>query len=379
MEKDYLHPAAPRLGFGLMRLPKKDKEIDIEQTSAMVDTFLEAGFNYFDTAYVYEGSEEAARKALTSRHPRESYFIASKLPGTRPGLLNTKEDNKRTFFESLERLGIEYFDSYLLHNNAGERIELYDRLDSWEFCLRMKQEGYIHRLGFSCHDTPEKLDEQLTRHPEMDFVQLQINFIDWENHFLRAHEMYEVARKHNTPIVIMEPIKGGMLANLNENFRGRLKEISPDDTAAALALRFCASLEGVPLILSGMSTLEQVKENVRTMKNVKPLTMDERFALLEVADDLHRKTGLGCTACRYCTEGCPMQIPIPEYIRVYNDCQAYEDLSAVKRHYGITVLTKPKASECVACGQCESVCPQRLPIIKALRDVAVTMGETPSV
>lgn len=376
MENDYLHPAAARLGFGLMRLPQqKDGGIDIGETSAMVDAFLDAGFDYFDTAYVYEGSEEAARRALTSRHPRERYYIASKLPGTRPGILIKPEDNRRTFFESLERLGIEYFDSYLLHNNAQSRIQLYDELNSWEFCEQMKREGYIRRLGFSFHDTPEVLDQQLTKHPDMDFVQLQINFIDWESTFLQAHGLYEVARRHNKPIVVMEPIKGGMLANLSDAFRAKLHGISPEDSPAALALRFCASLEGVPVVLSGMSSLEQMRQNIAAMKDVKPLSIDQRFALLELAAELHRKTGLGCTNCHYCMEGCPQQIPIPEYIRTYNDCQAYSDLSPIQRHYNFVAGTNPPAGACLGCGQCESVCPQRLPIIGALKTVAEKMGK----
>ncbi len=375
MEKNLLSPTAPRLGFGLMRLPKVNGIIDIEETSAMVDAFLQAGFDYFDTAYVYDGSEEATRKALTARYPRSAYHIASKLPGTREGILLKEEDNERTFNESLERLGIDYFDCYLLHNASKERIALYERLHSWEFCERMKQQGRIRQLGFSFHDTPEKLRELLQAHPDMDFVQLQINFIDWNDPFLQARELYETARAFGKKVIVMEPIKGGMLASLRGEHAEALSKLNAGGTLASLALRFCASLAGVPIILSGMSTLEQMQENIETMRHVQPLSEQEREALLACTIELRKQTGIGCTACHYCVQGCPEQIPIPEYINTLNNLNAFGKTPGVVSHYDFVTTTASPAGACIACGQCESVCPQRLPIIQAMKDLAQALGK----
>lgn len=359
----------PKLGFGLMRLPKKaDGTIDVETSSRMVDVCLENGFYYFDTAYVYDGGESecVVKELLTSRHPREQFCLATKLPAWE---MKTPEDRDRLFQIQLDRTGAGYFDFYLLHAISQENIGIYDKLDCFNWMLEKKTQGLIRHVGFSFHDTPQMLDELLTKHPEMEFVQLQINYADWENEKVQSRGIYEVARKHGKPIIIMEPVKGGNLANLREDVGSGLKKVRPEASYASWALRFAASHEGLLTVLSGMSDEAQMADNIATMKNFEPLTEEESKLIAEVTEKLNRIPTVACTACRYCVEGCPQEIKIPDMIKYLNSCKVYGYTAAVGRNFAMSVKDgSGKPSDCVQCGQCESVCPQHLPIIQILED-----------
>lgn len=360
----------PKLGFGLMRLPKKDGKIDIETSCRMVDNCLANGFYYFDTAYVYDAgdSECAVKELLTSRHPRESYCLATKLPAWE---IKTPEDKDRLFQIQLDRTGAGYFDFYLLHAISHENIGIYDKMDCFQWILEKKAQGLIRHAGFSFHDTPEMLDELLTAHPEMEFVQLQINYADWENEKVQSRGVYEVARKHKKPVVIMEPVKGGNLAVLREDVGSDLKKARPDASYASWALRFAASHEGLLTVLSGMSDEAQAADNIATMKNFEPLTKEEEMLIQNVTEKLKQIPTVACTGCRYCVEGCPQEIRIPDMIKHLNTCKVYGYNTSVGRSFDMAVKEgSGKPSDCVACGQCESVCPQHLSIIQVMEEAA---------
>ena len=367
----YLGESIPKLGFGLMRLPKlaDGVTIDVEQVKEMVDLFMDAGFRYFDTAYGYNNgdSERAAKAALVDRYPRESFYIATKLPAW---TAKTKEDAQQMFYTSLERTGAGYFDFYLLHNIGKGRLESFDNFDIWDFLAARKEEGLIKHLGFSAHASAEMLDDVLTAHPDMEFVQLQINYADWESEGVQSRKCYEVARKHGKPVIIMEPVKGGTLADLPAGAAAPLLELHPEASQASWALRFAASLDGLVTVLSGMSDLEQMKDNLAMMKEFRPFTEDERAALEKTRAYLAGVPTVPCTGCSYCTKGCPQQIAIPDVFTALNQWKVYEKLAPAKRHYGFATRSGAKASDCVECGQCESVCPQSIPIIEELKNAA---------
>ena len=354
----------PKLGFGLMRLPKKGFGIDVEQVKTMVDLFLEAGFTYFDTAYVYLGSEKATRKALVERHPRDSYTLATKLnsmvtPNTRAAI--------KQFGTSLERTGAGYFDYYLLHSLMESNYSKYDRLKLWDFVGEQKAKGIIRNVGFSFHSGPELLDQLLTDHPEVDFVQLQLNYADWENPRVTSRANYEVARRHGKLITVMEPVKGGSLANPPEEVKRLFKKIHPDMSYASWAIRFVASLDGILTVLSGMSNIEQMKDNLSYMKEFKPLDEEEEAAIHEAQRILGNAATIPCTACRYCTEGCPKQIPIPEIFAAMNKQLGSGQIEEAKAAYEEAVQGEHFASTCIECKQCEQACPQHLPITENLK------------
>ena len=358
----------PKLGFGLMRLPVKDGEILIDEVCRMADRYMEAGLNYFDTAYMYHGgkSESAAKEAVVKRFPRESFYLADKLPAWE---MKGKEDRDRIFNEQLERTGAGYFDFYLLHSIEEGHINAYEDWDCFNWALQKKEEGKIRHFGFSFHGGPELLTEVLDRHPEVEFVQIQLNYADWNNPVVRSGELYEILHERNIPMVIMEPVKGGSLASLKPELEEKLKAVRPDKTIASWALRFAASLPGVMTVLSGMGSEEQMLDNIETFKNFEPLSEEEKAALDEVTKIMLDTPTIGCTACRYCCDGCPMGINIPDIFRALNTMTLYNEEFRPRSYYeGLVKSGSGKASDCVECGQCESVCPQHLPVIELMKE-----------
>ena len=358
-----------KLGFGLMRLPRMASgEIDVEQTKQMVDLFMEAGGRYFDTAFVYQGSEEATRQALCERYPRDSYYLATKL-NAGEFCCKSEQQAREEIRISLERTGAEYFDFYLLHALDSGNMARYEKYGLWEYLKELKEQGIIRHFGFSFHDKPEVLDQILTAHPEAEFVQLQINYADWENPGVQSRACYEVAEKHGKPVVVMEPVKGGLLAASPETVESILKTADPDASCASWAVRFAASQPNVFVVLSGMSTTGQMENNLSYMKEFRPLSGEEYEVIAEARKALDQIDKIPCTACAYCKPGCPMSIDIPAVFSVANVYKMYDNLAAAKNEYFYNV-PGAKASECVGCGQCESACPQHLPIISLLQEAA---------
>ena len=371
MNTGYLGDTTPKLGFGLMRLPMIGDEIDMEQTKAMVDTFMAKGFTYFDTAYVYINgkSEVAAREAIVKRYPRDSFTLATKLPLW--DNVETEADMQRIFDESMERAGVEYFDYYLLHAMDKAKFEKADRIGAWDFLFMMKAQGKIKHCGFSFHDSAEVLDEALTKHPEAEFVQLQLNYIDWENDNVQSRKCYEVAVKHNKPIIVMEPVKGGSLAGMNNEIQGIMKTQNPDLSIPSWAVRFCAGLDNILTVLSGMSTKAQLDDNVSYMEHFEPLSDKEHEVLKTVVEKLNAIPTIPCTGCRYCVDDCPMQIHIPDIFRAVNHQKQFGSEDNVDRSgYESATREGGKASECLHCGSCEAHCPQHIHIIEELEDAA---------
>lgn len=358
----------PKLGFGLMRLPRKGPLTDIEQTKRMVDLFLEAGFTYFDTAHVYLGSEEAARKALVSRYPRESFTLATKLYAP---MAPTEKSAKEQFYTSLRRTGAEYIDYYLLHTLMDNNYQKYERLHLWDFVREQKEKGLIKHYGFSFHSGPALLDRLLTEHPDAEFVQLQINYADWENPAVMSRANYEVARRHGKPVVIMEPVKGGNLTKPPKEVRRFFEAYAPGASPASWAIRFAASLDGVLTVLSGMSNVAQMEDNLSFMRDFRPLNDEEQKIIHEAQRILGRSNTIPCTACRYCAEGCPQGIAIPEVFASMNKRLGSGRLDESLADYRAITEKGAKASDCVECGQCEAACPQHIPVITRLRECAV--------
>ena len=367
---------AKKLGFGLMRLPRLDPNnegsIDLEQTKQMVDTFLQRGFTYFDTAWMYCAfkSENAVKDALTTRHPRESYTLATKLHAA---YIHSLDDRDAIFNTQREKTGVEYFDYYLLHDVGVEHYEIYKKYDCFAWIAEKKRQGLIKHMGFSFHDTAEVLDKILTEHPEMEFVQLQINYLDWDSEGVQSRKCYEVATKHGKPVIVMEPVKGGTLAKLPAAAEALLRQADPGASIPSWAVRFAASLPNVKMVLSGMSSTEQLLDNTGYMQDFVPLTQQEQAVIAQAVGIINASIAIPCTGCAYCTEGCPMHIAIPKYFSLYNaDLQELKDKDFTSQgaYYDNLTLKFGKASDCIGCGQCESVCPQHLPIIENLKRVA---------
>ena len=356
-----------RLGFGLMRLPKKeDGHIDLSQVCEMADRFLAAGGTYFDTAFVYDAGESEAifRQAVADRYPREAYTLATKLHAAMQ--CHDEQSAKQEFYTSLERTGAGYFDYYLLHALQRSTYQKYDEYGIWDFVREQKEKGLIRHVGFSFHADPELLEQLLTEHPEIEFVQLQINYADWENPGVASRKNWEICRAHGKPVVIMEPVKGGILADPIPIVREVFDRACPGPSYASWALRFAAGLDNILAVLSGMSNLAQMEDNLRTMSPFVPLSEAEMDLIHQAQRALDADKSIPCTACHYCTKGCPMEIPIPEIFNVQNRKKGSPKFRTV-REYDIVTLHRGRAGSCVACGQCEAACPQHLPIIDLLR------------
>ncbi|MEG1190512.1 MAG: aldo/keto reductase [Oscillospiraceae bacterium] len=363
----YLGENIKKLGFGLMRLPMLGDEVDLEQTKQMVDLFLQKGFTYFDTAFGYlDGKSEAAIKlALVDRYPRDKFLLATKLPAWSG--VKTTEAAQQQFFTSLERTGAGYFDFYLLHNLGDSRTQTFDDFQIWDFLAEQKKKGLIRHLGFSIHDTADKLEEVLTKHPEMEFVQLQINYADWEDKLIQSRACYETARRHGKPVIIMEPVKGGTLAKLPPDITKIFKDAKPDASLPSWAIRYAASLEGLVTVLSGMSNLEQMQDNLSFMSDFKPLDKEERCVIENVREALEKIPTIPCTACSYCTKNCPQHIVIPQIFAAMNTYLTFDQLKGAKNDYNWETRLGGKGSQCIECGQCEDACPQHIKIIEELK------------
>ena len=360
----------PKLGFGLMRLPEKNGTIDMKQVYHMVDSYMQAGFNYFDTAYVYHSgkSETAIREALVERYPREAFSLATKLPAWE---MESADDRDRIFEEQLARTGVEYFDFYLLHSlEDGNNYDTYVKYDCFTWAMQKKAEGKIKHFGFSFHGTPELLEQVLNNHPEVEFVQIQLNYADWNNQVVHSGKLYEILHKRGLPIIVMEPVKGGTLANMAPELESLMKAEHPEKSIASWALRFVGSLDGVATILSGMSNEEQMQDNLSTFTHFVPLNKKEYQIIEAVVQKMLGMPLVPCTACRYCCDGCPAGILIPDVFRALNTARMYPDDSRTKMFYNGLLDRSGKAQDCIACGQCEGVCPQHLPIIELMKEAA---------
>ena len=355
-------------GFGCMRLPMNDDQVDIAETTRMVDEFLAQGFNYFDTAHGYIGgkSELALKECLTSRYPREAYSLTDKLTDS---YFKTEADI-RPFFESqLEACGVDYFDFYLMHAQNADNFKKFKACRAYETAFALKAEGRIRHVGLSFHDRAEVLDQILTEYPQIEVVQIQFNYLDYDDIAVQSRKCYEVCRKHGKPVLVMVPVKGGSLVNLPEEAKKVLDDLH-GGSPASYAIRFAAGFPGMMMVLSGMSDLEQMKDNLSYMRDFKPLNETELAAVNKVQEIFHKMNMIPCTACRYCVEGCPKQISIPDLFAIMNIKQLHHDWNA--DYYYEEVHTAPgrRASDCLKCGKCEKICPQHLPIRKLLEEVA---------
>ena len=354
-----------KLGFGLMRLPKINGEIDIEQVKSMADDFLSNGFTYFDTAYVYENSEVAFKEAVVKRYNRSDYYIADKLTAWK---LKEGFDKEEIFKESLDRLGIEYIDYYLLHAVQEANIEIYNENDCWNFCQELKKKGLIKHFGFSFHGSPALLENILANHSEVEFVQLQINYLDWDNAIIASRHNYEICRRYHKNIIVMEPVKGGILANFDDDIAKLFEQYHQTSSFSSLALRYAGSLDGVIMVLSGMSNKEQVEDNINTFKDFVKLGDEEYELISKIKTKLIKKSSIGCTNCKYCVSECQKNILIPEIFKIYNQALIMGINNKYKEMYKnlINTTKSGQANTCIKCHRCEKVCPQRLKITDEL-------------
>ncbi len=359
-----------KLGFGFLRLPKSGETFDWPLLEQMVDAFLAGGGTYFDTAYTYlDGmSEEGLRRCVVQRYPRERFQIADKLPGY---LVKKPEDMQQMFEEQLCRCGVDYFDVYMLHWLNRKNYEIAEKFREFSFLESLKQAGKARKTGFSYHGDAQLLDEILTAHPEVDVVQLQINYLDWEDPAIEAANCYAIACRHGKEVVVMEPVKGGTLANLPEEAEALLRSCAPAESPASWAIRFSQDLTQVRIVLSGMNTMAQMKDN---LQDKPPLTGEERNLLKEVAEVLNQNIAVPCTGCQYCVPHCPKSIPIPDYFAIYNSyCRHPEEDWKIAPVYEKLALTQGRASECIACGACEAHCPQNISIPSIMPEIARAM------
>lgn len=355
-------------GFGYMRLPMQGEEVDLEQTRKMVDTFLDAGFNYFDTAHGYlQGkSEECIKSCLSSRYPREAYVLTDKLTMA----YFKKQEDIRPFFESqLEICGVDYFDFYLMHSQNAEIFKYFKERRAYETVLELKKEGKIRHFGISFHDRAEVLEQILTEYPQIEVVQIQLNYADFDDPAVQSRKCYEVCRKHGKPVIVMEPVKGGSLVNLPEDAQKVLDGLHGGSNAS-YAIRFAASFPGIRMVLSGMGSTEMMADNCGFMKDFQPLNEEERMAIARVCAIFRGQGLIPCTGCRYCTEVCPQGIPIPDLFACMNTKKQFHDWDSDYYYHDVRTKNAAKASDCLKCGQCEDICPQHLNIRDLLEDVA---------
>lgn len=364
-----------KLGFGLARLPltnpNDDSKIDIEMMKKMVDVFLERGFTYFDTAWMYHGyqSEKAVKEALVSRYPRDAFLLATKLPP----FIREKQDRDRIFYEQLKKTGVDFFDYYLLHNIGTHYYRIYEQFDCFSWLKEKKKQGMVKKIGFSFHDDAKLLEKILKQYPDVDFVQLQVNYLDWDNESIQSRKCLEVAERYDIPVIVMEPVKGGTLAKVPKEVEEIFKSYHPDMSVASWAIRFAAGLDHVIMVLSGMSNMEQILDNTSYMMDFQPLTEEEQGVIRRAVEMICSNITIPCTGCSYCTVRCPMNIAIPKYFALYN---AHKQETDGKRgtpyrdYYDNVTRVFGKASVCIACGQCETICPQHLRIISLLKKIA---------
>lgn len=376
MEKGY---DGKKLGFGFMRLPLTDPNdpgsVDVEKVNHMVDAYMDAGFNYIDTSWIYHKykSESIVRQCVVERYPREKLQISSKMPikFIKNATIEKVDD---VFHTQLQNCGVDYWDTYLMHGINRASYEVAQKIGCFEYMHEKVRQGVIGRFGASTHDDPEFLDMMLTDHPEIDFVYLQVNYLDWDNPTINSRGMCEVARKHGKYILVMEPVKGGLLAKVPPEAEKLMKDYNPDASIASWAIRFAASAPAVDRVMSGMSTQEQVEDNIRTMQNFKPLNSEELEIIWKVADIIRKKTKIACTHCNYCLSRCPKHIPISDFFMLENDFFLFDDPNHVGGYGGkyqnLCMYHGAKAGDCISCKQCEQVCPQQLPIHTYMKDVA---------
>lgn len=357
-----------KLGFGVMRMPMEDGRISDKDFTEMVDFFMRSGFNYFDTAHVYQGgeSERVLNRCLTSRYLRSEFILTDKLTDT---CFQSQEEIRPLFERQLEICGVDYFDFYLMHAQNEELFRKYKSCRAYETALELKEEGRIRHLGISFHDRPEVLEQILEEYPQIEVVQIQFNYVDYEDPAVESRKCYEICRKYKKPVIVMEPVKGGSLADLPQE-AAKLLENLGNASPASYAIRYAAGFDGIIMVLSGMSNMDQLRDNVSVMKDYRPLSVEERAALDQIRDILSSKHLISCTACRYCVEGCPQRILIPDLFACYNAKTIYQDWNQDYYYEEVHTVNKGKASECIRCGKCEKICPQHLNIRELLVDVA---------
>ena len=356
-----------KLGFGFMRLPRKDNAVDIGQINKMTDAFLESGGTYFDASYSYEGAEAAICESVVKRRPREDVQIATKLP---LDMVSSAEEVKALFATSLKRLGTDYIDFYLLKDINAKVSKKAEGLGAWDYLAGLKAKGLIRNMGFSFQGTPEALEKILNRHPEVDFVQLQINYLDWNDPFVRTRSTYAIAQRFNLPIIVMSPLKGGLLASEASPAANLLRGADPDVSVASWAFRFAAQLSNVFVTISGMTSFEQMTDNIETFKNLKTLSDYELATIGKAVGIINAEPRIDCIGCKHCMDDCPLDLRIPDLISLYNDDLVHKTVANLEYRYRQLTRDTGKAGECAGCRVCEGSCRSRVRIADAIKNVS---------